>query len=196
MLQVQVEPDRSAEYVSLDHVMAATSEALDVGILQFSDAVMTARAATSTPRTSTSRSGTSRRCWARGPGSREAVGAEGYQVAAAPTSGHDVDHQPLIGDAVINDGPGLLMLVEKFPWANTLDVTRGVEAALDEMRPGLPGIEIDTTIFRPADLHRAGDPQPDRRAADRLRCSWSSSSSPSCSSGARPSSAWSRSRCR
>jgi CzcA family heavy metal efflux pump len=29
-------------------------------------------------------------------------------------------------------------------------VTRGVEEAIDEMRPGLQGIEIDTTIFRPA----------------------------------------------
>ncbi len=34
---------------------------------------------------------------------------------------------PLFGDAVINDGPGLLLVVEKFPWANTLEVTRGVE---------------------------------------------------------------------
>jgi Cu/Ag efflux pump CusA len=57
---------------------------------------------------------------------------------------------PMIGDAVINDGPGLLLIVEKFPWGNTLEVTKGVEAAIDEMRPGLPGIDIDTTIFRPA----------------------------------------------
>jgi CzcA family heavy metal efflux pump len=57
---------------------------------------------------------------------------------------------PPIGDAVINDGPGLLLVVEKFPWANTLDVTRGVEQAIDAMRPGLPGIDFDTTIFRPA----------------------------------------------
>ena len=57
---------------------------------------------------------------------------------------------PLIGDAVINDGPGLLMIVEKFPWANTLEVTRGLEKALDELKPGLPGIEIDSEIFRPA----------------------------------------------
>src|SRR3712207_9211120 len=56
----------------------------------------------------------------------------------------------MIGDAVINDGPGLLLIVEKFPWANTVEVTNGVEAAIDAMRPGLPGIEIDTTIFRPA----------------------------------------------
>ena len=60
------------------------------------------------------------------------------------------DTWPLFGDAVINDGPGLMLIVEKLPWANTLDVTRGVEAAINEMRPGLPDIEIDTTIFRPA----------------------------------------------
>lgn len=57
---------------------------------------------------------------------------------------------PMIGDAIINDGPGLLLIVEKFPWGNALEVTKGVEAAIDEMRPGLPGIDIDTTIFRPA----------------------------------------------
>ena len=60
------------------------------------------------------------------------------------------DHQPLIGEAVINDGPGVMLIVEKFPWANTLDVTRGVEEALDELRPGLTGINVDHTIFRPA----------------------------------------------
>lgn len=59
-------------------------------------------------------------------------------------------HLPMVGDAVINDGEGLMMIVEKLPWANTLDVSRGVEEAINEMRPGLQGIEIDTTIFRPA----------------------------------------------
>ncbi|HET8785260.1 MAG TPA: efflux RND transporter permease subunit [Candidatus Limnocylindrales bacterium] len=59
-------------------------------------------------------------------------------------------HQPLIGEAVINDGPGVMLIVEKFPWANTLDVTRGVEQALDQLRPGLTGITVDHTIFRPA----------------------------------------------
>ncbi len=57
---------------------------------------------------------------------------------------------PMIGDAVVNDGPGLLLIVEKFPWGNTLEVTKKAEATIDEMRPGLPGIDIDTTIFRPA----------------------------------------------
>ena len=54
------------------------------------------------------------------------------------------------GDAVINDGVGLMLIVEKLAWGNTLEVTRGVEAALEQMKPGLPGIQIDTTIFRPA----------------------------------------------
>jgi len=43
-----------------------------------------------------------------------------------------------------------MLVVQKLPWANTLEVTLRVEAALAEMRPGLPGYEIDTTIFRPA----------------------------------------------
>lgn len=55
-----------------------------------------------------------------------------------------------IGDAVINDQPGLLLIVEKQPQGNTLDVTREVEKALDELRPGLRGLEVDSTIFRPA----------------------------------------------
>lgn len=59
-------------------------------------------------------------------------------------------HPAPIGDGVINDGPGLLLIVEKQPWGNTLDVTRNVEAALDALRPGLKGVEVDSTIFRPA----------------------------------------------
>jgi Cu/Ag efflux pump CusA len=58
--------------------------------------------------------------------------------------------QGMVGDAIINDGPGLMLIVEKFPWGNTLAVTRGVEAAFEEMKPGLAGVDIDTTIFRPA----------------------------------------------
>jgi Cu/Ag efflux pump CusA len=57
---------------------------------------------------------------------------------------------PPIGDAVINDGPGLLLIVEKQPEGNTLDVTRKVEEALQTLRPALKDVEIDPTIFRPA----------------------------------------------
>lgn len=57
---------------------------------------------------------------------------------------------PPIGDAIIDDVPGLLLIVEKHPWGNTLDVTRGVEEALEALRPALPGVKMDPTIFRPA----------------------------------------------
>jgi len=57
---------------------------------------------------------------------------------------------PAIGDAIINHVPGLLLIVEKQPDANTLEVSRRVEAALDELMPGLPNINVDPTIFRPA----------------------------------------------
>ena len=57
---------------------------------------------------------------------------------------------PPIGDGVINGGPGLLLIVEKQPWGNTLQVTQKVEAALEALLPGLPDVAIDSTIFRPA----------------------------------------------
>jgi Cu/Ag efflux pump CusA len=69
-----------------------------------------------------------------------------------------VDHQPLIGDAVVNGGPGLIMVVEKFPGANTAEVTKGVQDALEALRPGLTGINTDTSWFAPSDyLEAASD---------------------------------------
>jgi CzcA family heavy metal efflux pump len=61
-----------------------------------------------------------------------------------------VGFPPPIGDAVINDGEGLLLIVEKQPTGNTLQVTREVEKALEALKPGLKGVDIDPTIFRPA----------------------------------------------
>ncbi|MCC9601931.1 efflux RND transporter permease subunit [Stieleria sp. JC731] len=61
-----------------------------------------------------------------------------------------VGSPPPIGDAIINDVPGILLIVEKQPWANTLEVTRRVEAAMKELSPAMSGVEVDTTIFRPA----------------------------------------------
>jgi CzcA family heavy metal efflux pump len=54
------------------------------------------------------------------------------------------------GDAVIDGQRGLMMVVEKFPGANTLQVTNGVDRALAELAPGLHGIGVDANIFRQA----------------------------------------------
>ncbi len=57
-------------------------------------------------------------------------------------------HPPLIGDAYVNGHNGLLLVLEKFPAAGVPEVTRNVEAALDELARGLPGVTIDTSVFR------------------------------------------------
>jgi uncharacterized protein (DUF2249 family) len=38
----------------------------------------------------------------------------------------------------INDGPGLMIVVDKYPWPTRCEATQDVEAALDELRPGTP----------------------------------------------------------
>ncbi|TWU54470.1 Cobalt-zinc-cadmium resistance protein CzcA [Rubripirellula tenax] len=60
------------------------------------------------------------------------------------------DYAPPIGDAIINSRLGLLLIVEKQPWANTLDVTQNVEKAMAELKPAMGEVEYDTTVFRPA----------------------------------------------
>jgi CzcA family heavy metal efflux pump len=77
-------------------------------------------------------------------------GDSGGQLRLSDVADIKVEHQPLIGDAVVNDGEGLLLVVEKFPGANTLEVTSGVEKALDKLKPGLSGLQADTSVFRPA----------------------------------------------
>ncbi|HET9224789.1 MAG TPA: efflux RND transporter permease subunit, partial [Roseiflexaceae bacterium] len=149
-LQVQVDPQQlNAKDVTLHQVIETAGEALWVSPLSFLES--------SSPGTAG---------WIDTPNQRlgirhllpivtpedlakvSVVESAGLQLGDVATVVED--HQPLIGDASVNDGPGLLLVVEKFPGANTLDVTRDVEAALEAMRPGLKGIEIDSSIFRPA----------------------------------------------
>jgi CzcA family heavy metal efflux pump len=83
-------------------------------------------------------------------GGSAATGGAGSAIRIRDVAEVVIDHAPPIGNAIINNRPGLLLIVEKQPWANTLDVTRGVERALEELRPGMGDVEFDTTIFRPA----------------------------------------------
>ena len=60
------------------------------------------------------------------------------------------NHQPLIGDAVVDEDPALMLVIEKFPEANTAEITAALEAALEDLKPGLSGINVDTSVYRPA----------------------------------------------
>lgn len=154
-LQVQTDPAKLQTYhVSLDEVQEVTSDALDYGLLRYTSAAKTRVGGfIDTPE---QRLAIQHILPIIGPEDlakvpvHDKIKADGSPLTLGDLGQVMWNHQPLIGDAVINDTPGLLLIVEKFPWGNTLDVTRGVDAALDEMRPGLAGIQIDSNIFRPA----------------------------------------------
>jgi CzcA family heavy metal efflux pump len=151
---VQVDPARLRQHgVTLDQAMEVTSNALDAGLLRFADG---------------NRIGTGG--FVETPNQRVEVqhvlpivtpddlaqvvvkkeGGKTVRIADVATVVNGT--MPLAGDAVVNGGPGLLMIVEKYPWGNTLDVTHDVEAAIKEMQPGLPGIHFDTRVFRAANF--------------------------------------------
>ena len=62
--------------------------------------------------------------------------------------------EPPIGGAGIQGGPGVILNVAEQYGADTLVVTNKLEAALEELRPGLAadGITIEPDLFRPANF--------------------------------------------
>ncbi|MGH3328993.1 MAG: efflux RND transporter permease subunit [Streptomycetales bacterium] len=152
MLQVQTDPERMrAHDVTLDQVMQTTSDAVDAGLLQYSNGALIGTGGfIDTPN---QRLGIRHVQPIVSPNTLAQVPIttdDGRHVQLRDVADVVEDHQPLVGDAVINDGPGLMLIVEKLPWGNTLEVTREVEEAMKDMAPGLRGINVDTTIFRPA----------------------------------------------
>jgi CzcA family heavy metal efflux pump len=150
--QVQIIPKKLREFdLTVNQVMTVTADALDAGLLRYSDgAVIGTGGALMTPNQQVS---IRHVLPIFSPKELARVVVEeknGRSIVLGDVAKVITEHQPLSGDAVINDGPGLMLIVEKLPWGNTLEITRQVEEALDQMGPGLPGIEIDTTIFRPA----------------------------------------------
>ncbi len=151
-MQVQVHPDLlKANNLSLDQVMQATADSLDVGLLKYADgAVIGTGGFIDTP---TQRFSIDHVLPIISVGDMSQVvvaDPNGKPLRLGDVATVTYNSQPAIGDAVINGGPGLMLVVERLPWGNTLEITRQVEAALNEMRPGLPGVTIDSTIFRPA----------------------------------------------
>src|SRR5262252_4789216 len=151
-LQVQVDPGQlRTKDVSLSQVIETAGNALWVSPLTFVEA--------STPGTggffesATQRIAIQHISPLSTPSQLSAVPVEGERngkLRLGDVSNVIVDHQPLIGDAVGNGAPSLLLVIEKFPGTNTLQVTRDIDAAMASMAPGLKGIAVDTTEYRPA----------------------------------------------
>jgi CzcA family heavy metal efflux pump len=152
MYQVQVQPGQlAANQVSLNAVMQVTADALEAGLLRFSDGgfigtggfieTPNQRLALTNSLPIISPEDLAQVAVARRDGSLLRLGEVARVVEGT---------WPMAGDAVINDGEGLMLIVEKLPWANTVQVTAGVDEALAQLRPGLAGVDIDATLFRPA----------------------------------------------
>src|SRR5262245_7507048 len=121
--QVQVDPKRMGQHnVTLDEVMETTSDALDVGLLQFAKGnVIGTGGFIDTP---------NQRLHIRAASAimsekelaqipiKNKKKADGTPLVLADVDNVVTETWPLIGDAVVNGGPGLLMIVEKYPWAN------------------------------------------------------------------------------
>jgi CzcA family heavy metal efflux pump len=151
-LQVDVDPERLRDQrVTLDQVIETSANALWVSPLTFVEA--------STPGTGGFIDTANQRL----PIQHESPitkatdlskvrleGTRGRKLVLGDVANVVEDHQPLIGDAGVGGKPGLLLVIQRFPGTDLLDVTRGVEKALEEMKPGLAGIDFNTDVYRPA----------------------------------------------
>ncbi len=149
-LQVQVDPAQlQAKGVTLDQVIETAGEALWVSPLSYLESSTPGTAGfIDTPNQRLSIQHELPISSAEDLAKVSVTGSEGLLLGDVAQVVED--HQLLIGDALLTSGPGLLVVIEKFPGANTLAVTRGVEEVFEAMRPGLKGVELDMTIFQPA----------------------------------------------
>jgi len=158
MLNVNVVPELMRKYkVTLNEVMEATADALDVGLFQFSEGHHIGSGGwIDTPNQRLQVRHTPPVVQKYDQVTTEALAnvplavRNGKQLLLKDVAEVVIDHQPMVGEGIVNDGIGLMCIVEKFPWGNTLQVTKAVEEAIDALRPGLPDVDIDTAIFRPA----------------------------------------------
>lgn len=148
-LQVQIDPERlRARGVTQRQIIETTGNSLWISPLTFLEA--------SFPGSGGWLDGPTQRLEVRHvlpisrPEDLAKIRVEGTSLRLGEVADVVEGHPPLIGDALIDDGPGLLLVVEKLPGANTPDVVRGVETALAELRPGLPGVELDASVYRAA----------------------------------------------
>ena len=156
---VNVDPARlRAHNLSVDDVMNATADSLDAGLLRYADFGNVIGTGGFID-TMNQRLGVRHELPIHSPAdlSRIPVGSQGGKAVQLKDVANVVEgSQPLAGEAVVNGGPGLLLVVEKAAGANTVQVTEGVDEALEQLKPGLPGITIDASIFRQADfIHTA-----------------------------------------
>jgi Cu/Ag efflux pump CusA len=127
LMAVQVQPSRMrAAGVSLNQVMQTTADTVDSGLLRFSTgAVIGTGGAIETPNQRISVRNVLPVVTPADLAETPVAKRHGRTVRLGDVATVGQRHQPLIGSAIIDGGPGLLLVVEKLPWANSLQMTAG-----------------------------------------------------------------------
>ena len=144
-IQLQFSPERLIRYgLALDDLIAAARQATGIRGAGFVDTpnqriVLLSRGQSVTPQQ------ISRTVLVHRNGANVKLG-DVCTVVDAPA--------PPIGGASIGGQPGVILMISTQYGANTLEVTRGLDEALAELRPTLArqGIVVHADVFRPADF--------------------------------------------
>jgi len=142
-LQIQVKPDRLAAFgISVSDVAQAAREATGVRGAGFVE--------TEAQRLVLQTEGQS--LTAGQLGNVVVTQRNGHSIRLQDVADVILGGEPKFGDAIINGRPGILMTSASQYGANTMEVTRGVEAALEEMKPvfAAEGIQYVPDLHRPA----------------------------------------------
>ena len=159
-LQVLVDPDRLARQgVTLSQIIRTAGNALEVSPLSYLEASKPGTGGFID--TANQRLNIFHEQAISTPEELAQVPIEGAEGSASRASGPPLslgnvtevveDHQPMIGDTVCTGGSQcLLLVIEKFPNANTAGVSDGVDKALAALQLGLADMQIDSSVYRPA----------------------------------------------
>ncbi len=142
-LQIQIRPDRLLAFgISVQDVSAAASAATGVRGAGFVE--------TAAQRLVLQTEGQS--LTAEQLGEVVVTQRDGRSIRLRDVANVAEDAEPRFGDAIINGKAGVLMTSSSQYGANTMQVTRGVEAALEELKPvfAAEGIEYTPALHRPA----------------------------------------------
>ena len=144
-LQVQFDPERIVQHgVSVEDVIASARQATGVRGAGFVE-TPNQRIVLQTEGQSLTAAQLARTVLVHHNGSSVTLG-DVARVKDAPA--------PAIGAASIRGTPGVILVVDSAYGANTLEVTRGLDAALADLRPSLEaqGISVHADVFRSADF--------------------------------------------
>lgn len=142
-IQIQFRPEELIRFdLSVDDVIAAARRATGIRGAGFLD-TPNQRVVLETQGQSTTPESIAQAVLRHRPGGNVTIG-DVARVIYAPA--------PAIGGAAVMGRPAVMLMISSQYGANTLQVTRGLDQALDALHPTLAaeGITIDANIFRPA----------------------------------------------